>query len=316
MFFVVYLVEPQTYAVIPCCWIYDENRQLWDKFVNKGLNNSQNYICYWASNNRSVSFLGAPNDIFDPNFAAPRSSTFPCAEATFTCRIIYFKGSIRFLLYFSQRSALIIFLFFLVNYMSACQRRDFKLNRNVPPAIYNQTLVTQRPIPIVSFAVAAEAMNNGKIIGAQQNLSDAIVELNDENPVAIEAFVVGEIHQEIPAVGEMLNQNIMVNINIVAVAANGIDEENFVADDSVATVDNELGVDSVLNEVATGDAINGETVATNEVDAINQEVPIVNEAISIGTVVKTEVVITRAALREINEILLHSEQHESSNSRK
>lgn len=205
--------------------------------------------------------------------------------------------------------------------MLACQRRDFKLNRNVPPAIYNQSLVTQRPISIVNFAVAVEAMNNGENIGAQQNLNDEIVELNDENSAAIEAFVVGEIHQETPAaiedvaVGEMVDQNIMNNINIVAVAANGIDEENFVADDSVATVDNEIGVDPVLNEAVTGDAMNEENVATNEVDAMNQEVPIVNEAISTGTVVKSEVVITRAALREINEILLHSEHHESSYSR-
>lgn len=95
MFFIVYLVEPQLYVVIPSYWIQDRNCELWDKFVNTGLNSSQNYVCYWTSEDNAVDeYLGAPNGTLEPNFLAPRASNFPCAEGTFICRVVHFKGNL------------------------------------------------------------------------------------------------------------------------------------------------------------------------------------------------------------------------------
>lgn len=95
MFFVVYLVEPKKYAVIPCHWIHDDNDEIWDKFINNGLNSSQKYLCYWASEIDSAEYRGSPNDFYEPNFEAPRSSVFPCNEATYVCRIVKFRGKIK-----------------------------------------------------------------------------------------------------------------------------------------------------------------------------------------------------------------------------
>lgn len=90
MFFVVFLCEPQKYAVVPFRWIYDPNNNIWDRFMNKGLNSSQKYRCYWASEHNSEEFRGSPDNCADPNFAAAPGTQFPCDEGTFICRIIKF----------------------------------------------------------------------------------------------------------------------------------------------------------------------------------------------------------------------------------
>lgn len=92
MYFIVYLLEPKQHVVIPSYWIYDEEGDLWDKFVNTGLNSSQKYLCYWASADNSNEGLGAPNDFVEANFDASRSARFPVNEGTYLCRIIKFKG--------------------------------------------------------------------------------------------------------------------------------------------------------------------------------------------------------------------------------
>lgn len=94
MYFIVYLIEARKYAVIPCYWILDAADELWDKFVNPGLNSSQQYLCYWKSENHSTEYFGAPNGFFEPNFNTPLSSEFPVNEGTFYCRIVHFKGEL------------------------------------------------------------------------------------------------------------------------------------------------------------------------------------------------------------------------------
>lgn len=92
MYFVVFLCEPQRYAVIPCHWVRDDNDEIWDRFINRGLNSSQNYLCYWSSENNSEQYLGAPSGFMRPNFTAPINIQFPCDEATYICRIVKFRG--------------------------------------------------------------------------------------------------------------------------------------------------------------------------------------------------------------------------------
>lgn len=112
MYFVVYLIEARRHAVIPCYWIYDTKDEMWDKFVNSGLNSSQKYLCYWKSENDSVEYIGAPNEFVEPNFNVPRSTQFPVDEATFYCQIIHFKGEIYAFLS-SQNVSIICFFTFL-----------------------------------------------------------------------------------------------------------------------------------------------------------------------------------------------------------
>lgn len=94
MYFVVFLSEPRKYAVIPCHWIFDPNGDIWDKFINNGLNSSQNYMCYWSSEERSIEYRGAPSEVIFPNFDAPRTSEFPHNEATYICRIVKFRSKL------------------------------------------------------------------------------------------------------------------------------------------------------------------------------------------------------------------------------
>lgn len=115
MYFVVYLIEPKRYAVIPCYWIYDEDGELYNKFMNTGLNSSQKYLCYWSSANNSVEYSGAPDD-FEPNFNAARSTLFPVDEGTFPCRIAYFRGELNVFIWHILYSILTLeFVFVFLN---------------------------------------------------------------------------------------------------------------------------------------------------------------------------------------------------------
>lgn len=106
-------MEPQLYAVIPCYWVYDPNDALWDEFVNTGLNSSQKYVSEAQySEDDSAEYLGAPNENFEPNFAAPRELQFPCTEGTYLCRIVKFKGIFIFLTYFLQFLLVMSIMFF------------------------------------------------------------------------------------------------------------------------------------------------------------------------------------------------------------
>lgn len=101
MYFIVFLLEPKKYAVIPCFWVLDENEAIWDRFVNSGLNSSQKYLCYWASENGSERYRGAPSEYVAPNFAANRSLQFPCNEGTFLCRIVKYRSKLFYLFIFT-----------------------------------------------------------------------------------------------------------------------------------------------------------------------------------------------------------------------
>lgn len=57
-----------------------------------GMNSAQNYLCYWASQNGSEKYLGAPAELYEPNFAAQRAMHFPCDNGTYICRIVKYKG--------------------------------------------------------------------------------------------------------------------------------------------------------------------------------------------------------------------------------
>lgn len=96
MYFVVYLIEPKVHVVIPREWIFGSEESLWDKFVNNGLNRSQTHICYWASEDlRDCLYYGYPGPAVLADFNAPLASIL-CKEATYTCKIVHFRGTAYF----------------------------------------------------------------------------------------------------------------------------------------------------------------------------------------------------------------------------
>lgn len=66
MYFVVYIIKLKRYVVVPSTWIFGFDEQL-EKFVNYSLNRSQNFLCYYTTNEDAF-IDGCPNAHFEPNF--------------------------------------------------------------------------------------------------------------------------------------------------------------------------------------------------------------------------------------------------------
>lgn len=95
MYFTVFLIEPRLHVLVPHHWIYDPEDDIYTKFLNSGLNSSQQYKCYWKSTSTSLDqfVLDLPNPNFVPiydeaNFDAPRATVFPCDEGTYACKLV------------------------------------------------------------------------------------------------------------------------------------------------------------------------------------------------------------------------------------
>lgn len=66
MYFIVFLKLKKIHVVVPCWWIKD-CETTWEKFINRGLNSFQQYLCFYSE--KSPAFLdGRPNVNFEPQF--------------------------------------------------------------------------------------------------------------------------------------------------------------------------------------------------------------------------------------------------------
>lgn len=75
MFFVVFLESESKYVVIPITWI-NNGTELWEKFVNKGVNSNQTHLCFYSIENRQA--FGVDGKIiqtFLPNFGEEKYQT-------------------------------------------------------------------------------------------------------------------------------------------------------------------------------------------------------------------------------------------------
>lgn len=83
MYYVVFLVKPRKYIVIPHNWLRDGDNLIMEKFINQGLNSNQKHLCFWSEEG----FDGAPN--FNANVA----DEFPSGEqqACYICYVLKFK---------------------------------------------------------------------------------------------------------------------------------------------------------------------------------------------------------------------------------
>lgn len=92
-YYIVYLIKPQKYAVIPFHWLRDGDSSILEKFVNNGLNSNQTHLCYYSRR------VGAVQDAAHvPNFNVNVSSQFPCNDddACYRCFVLKFKGECRY----------------------------------------------------------------------------------------------------------------------------------------------------------------------------------------------------------------------------
>lgn len=89
MFYIVFLVEPKINVVIPKTWIMDIEEN-WEKFVNKGLNSTQKFLCFW-SEEKHAQIDGKPNQNFKPQFNNDVNHVFP-SEGCYLGKLVHFKS--------------------------------------------------------------------------------------------------------------------------------------------------------------------------------------------------------------------------------
>lgn len=89
MYFVVFLetIAESKYVVIPITWI-NNGPDLWQKFVNKGLNTNQTHLCFYSKkNNQAFDGNGKIKETFLPNFGEDNIK-----QQLFECKIVkYFS---------------------------------------------------------------------------------------------------------------------------------------------------------------------------------------------------------------------------------
>lgn len=69
MYFVVYLKSLKKNVVLPATWICDIGNHF-EKFMNRSINSSQWFLCYYTTNN--AAFVdGCPKKDFSPDFDSP-----------------------------------------------------------------------------------------------------------------------------------------------------------------------------------------------------------------------------------------------------
>lgn len=67
MFFVIYLPPLKKNVIVPTEWIFDVGNHL-EKFINKGLNTNQWFLCYYTT--KTAAFIDdQPDKNYDPDFS-------------------------------------------------------------------------------------------------------------------------------------------------------------------------------------------------------------------------------------------------------
>lgn len=86
MYFVVFLLGPKENVVVPDIWIQGCGQQ-WEKFINRGLNQTQKYRIFYSEDPLAMDD-GRPNNEYAPNFALD-ADDFP-SKGCYTGKIIKF----------------------------------------------------------------------------------------------------------------------------------------------------------------------------------------------------------------------------------
>lgn len=103
-YYVLYLINPRVFVVVPYNWLRGGDSSILEKFVDKGLNSNQKHLCFYSREGEHVA----------PNFHANIANEFPSreAEACYHCFVIKFKcmsASLFILIFFSFKLIYVIF---------------------------------------------------------------------------------------------------------------------------------------------------------------------------------------------------------------
>lgn len=87
MYFVIILIEPKQNVVVPAYWVQSRGRH-WEKFINRGLNKTQEHRIFYSENPLALDDFGRPKNDYEPNFALDADS-FP-NKGCYTGKIVKF----------------------------------------------------------------------------------------------------------------------------------------------------------------------------------------------------------------------------------
>lgn len=162
MYYIVYILENNAYAIVPENWIKDIDDHK-EKFLNYSINSNQAYVCFWTQS-RAARF---PNRMlkldFEPNFNLGFGRIFP-AEGNYLCKIIKAKAV------YSQAV------------------REIARKR-VAPAIYNPDRLFEQPIPVISTSGLASVPPPSLLTRKRQAKNDESPENSTKKPKGICEFV-------------------------------------------------------------------------------------------------------------------------------
>lgn len=90
MYFVVYIVDLKTCVILPTSWVQDIDDHI-EKFINRSLNTSQRFLCFYTNDEIAFENNGAPKLDYPANFNMQHRNDFD-GPGCFIARLKRFTG--------------------------------------------------------------------------------------------------------------------------------------------------------------------------------------------------------------------------------
>lgn len=159
MYFVVFIFDSGSHHIIPTTWVKDMEEN-WQKFINRGLNSSQKFTVYFSNRDEAM-IHDQPDMNYEPVFTN-EAKVFP-QEGCYYAKILKYFGKIYFSFKYNFKFSKVLlnneykFYFSLDKYEDAQQYKSKR--RDLPPAIYNENRLKEKPVPIDALEVTGDDFN-------------------------------------------------------------------------------------------------------------------------------------------------------------
>lgn len=104
MYFVVFLIHDGINIIVPKTWIKDCDDHL-EKFLNFGMNSSQNFLCYWTECPEAFTSDGQAKLDYPPDNNKGMANRYP-ETGWYVCKIKKCRSKLYFTYYFNTDSML------------------------------------------------------------------------------------------------------------------------------------------------------------------------------------------------------------------
>lgn len=91
MWYIAYLLVAKKKIVIPMKWIKGLEEHM-EKFINRSINSSQEFLVYYSNNPDAVDEYGRPDETFDGKFCFEKDTVLFPGEGCYSARLVKAKG--------------------------------------------------------------------------------------------------------------------------------------------------------------------------------------------------------------------------------